>query len=167
MSGISKKIAAGKKIKLTANITPSNAVNKSVTWKSSNKKIATVNSKGVVTMNKKSGGKSVTITATAKDGSKVKAAYKITSMKGVVKKLAISGKKTVKAGKTLKLKAKVTATKKANKTLKWTSSNKKYATVSSSGKVKALKAGKGKKVKITAMATDGSGKKKAITIKIK
>ena len=88
-------------------------------------------------------------------------------MKGVVKKVAISGKKTVKAGKTLKLKAKVTATKKANKKLKWTSSNKKYATVSSAGKVKALKAGKGKKVKITAAATDGSGKKKTITIKIK
>ena len=33
----------------------------------------------------------------------------------MVKKIAIFGKKTVKAGKTLKLKAKVTATKKANK----------------------------------------------------
>ena len=167
LSGISKKIAAGKKIKLTASIKPSNAVNKKLIWKSSNKKVATVNSKGVVTIKKKTGGKKVTITATATDGSKVKETYKITSMKGVVKKVAISGKKTVKAGKTLKLKAKVTATKKANKTLKWTSSNKKYATVSSSGKVKALKAGKGKKVKITAMATDGSGKKKSLTIKIK
>ena len=38
----------------------------------------------------------------------------------------------------MKLKAKVTASKGANKTLKWTSSNTKYATVSS-GKVKALK----------------------------
>ena len=167
LSGISKKIAAGKKIKLTASIKPSNAVNKKLIWKSSNKKVATVNSKGVVTIKKKTGGKKVTITATATDGSKVKATYKITSMKGVVKKVAISGKKTVKAGKTLKLKAKVTASKKANKTLKWTSSNKKYATVSSSGKVKALKAGKGKKVRITAMATDGSGKKKSVTIKIK
>ncbi len=167
LSGISKKIAAGKKIKLTASIKPSNAVNKKLIWKSSNKKVATVNSKGVVTIKKKTGGKKVTITATATDGSKVKATYKITSMKGVVKKVAISGKKTVKAGKTLKLKAKVTASKKANKTLKWTSSNKKYASVSSSGKVKALKAGKGKKVRITAMATDGSGKKKSVTIKIK
>ncbi|EOS70424.1 VCBS protein, partial [Lachnospiraceae bacterium MD308] len=79
----------------------------------------------------------------------------------------VSGKKSVKAGKTLKLKAKVSAAKKANKKVKWTSSNKKYATVSSSGKVKALKAGKGKKVKITAMATDGSGKKKTVVIKIK
>lgn len=52
------------------------------------------------------------------------------------------------------------------KQLKWTSSNTKYATVSS-GKVKALKAGKKKSVKITAMATDGSGKSKTVTIKIK
>ena len=167
ISGISKKIAAGKKIKLTAKVSPSKATNKSVKWTSGNKKVATVNSKGVVTVNKKAGGKSVTITAAATDGSKKKATYKISVMKGVVKKVAISGNKSVKAGKTLKLKAKVTATKKANKTLKWTSSNKKYATVNSSGKVKTYKAGKGKKVKITAEATDGSGKKKTVTIKIK
>lgn len=88
-------------------------------------------------------------------------------MKGVVKKIKITGSKTVKAGKTLKLKTKITASKGANKILKWTSSNKKYATVSSSGKVKTLKAGKKKSVKITAMATDGSGKKATFTIKIK
>ncbi len=166
ISGLSKKIAAGRKIQLTAKISPSNAANKDVIWESSNKKVATVDSRGVVTMKKKSGGKSVTITATAKDGSKVKATYKIRSMKGKVTKVTISGKKTVKAGKTLKLTGKVKATKNANKKLKWTSSNKKYATVTSSGKVKALKAGKGKRVKITAMATDGSGRKKTVTIKI-
>lgn len=171
LSGISKKIAAGKKIKLTAKVTPSKAKNKAVTWKSSNTKVATVNSKGVVTLKKNSGGKKVTITATAKDGSKKKAAYKITSMKGVVKKVSISGKKTrtLKAGKTLKLKAKVTASNsgKANKTLKWSSSNTKYATVSSAGKVKTKKAGKRKTVTITAMATDGSNKKAAVKIKLK
>ena len=166
ISGLSKKIAAGKKVKLEAKIIPSNASDKGITWKSSNKKIATVNSKGVVTMNKNSGGKSVTITAVSKDGSKVKATYKIKSMKGKVTKVTISGKKKVKAGKTLKLTGKVNATKGANKTLKWKSSNKRYATVDSKGKVKALKAGKGKKVKITAMATDGSGKKKVVTIEI-
>ncbi len=167
ISGMSRKIAAGKKIRLTAKILPDNASYKKVVWKSGNKKVATVNSSGVVTVKKGSGGKSVTITAKAMDGSGVKATYKITSMKGIVKKVSISGKKTVKAGKTLKLKGKVTATKSANKTLKWTSSNKKYATVSNTGKVKTFKAGKGKKVKITAKATDGSGKQKTITIKIK
>lgn len=167
LSASSGKIAAGKKVKLTAKVLPANASNKAVVWKSSNPKVATVNASGVVTMNKKSGGKSVTITATAADGSQVSASYKLTSMKDAVKKIAISGKSSVKAGKSLKLKAKVTAGKKANKKLKWTSSSKKYASVSSSGKVKTYKAGKGKKVKITAAATDGSGKKKSITIKIK
>lgn len=167
ITGISKQIAAGKKIKLTLNIQPSNAANKGVDWKSSNPKVATVNKDGVVTMKKNSGGKSVTITATAKDGSGAKATFKIKSMKGAVKKLSISGKKTVKAGKSLKLKAKVTAAKGANKKVVWESSNKKYAKVSSAGKVTAYKAGKGKKVKITAKATDGSNKKKSVTIKIK
>lgn len=167
LSGFSKQIAVGKSIQLAVKISPANAKNKAVTWSSSNTKIAKVSKNGKVTMNKKSGGKKVTIYATAKDGSKVKASYTIKSMKGVVKKIAISGKKSVKAGRNLKLKAKVTASKGANKKIKWTSSNKKYATVSASGKVKTYKAGKGKKVKITAQATDGSNKKKTVTIKIK
>ena len=105
------------------------------------------------------------ITATAASG--VKASYKIKGMKGVVKKVAVSGVKPIKAGKALKLKAKVTATKGANTKLTWSSSNENYAKVSASGKVKTTAAGKGKKVKITAMATDGSNKKKTVTIKIK
>ena len=88
-------------------------------------------------------------------------------MKGIVKKIKITGKKKVKAGKALKLKATVKATKGANKKIQWISSNPKFATVSGSGKVKTLAAGKGKKVKITAQATDGNGKKKAIMIRIK
>ena len=52
-------------------------------------------------MNKNSGGKSVTITAVSKDGCMVKATYKIMSMKGKVTTVTISGKKKVKAGKTL------------------------------------------------------------------
>ena len=81
--------------------------------------------------------------------------------------LCVSGAKTVKAGKKLKLKARVTATKKANKKILWISSNPKFAKVSSSGVVKTTKAAKGKKVKITAMATDGSNKKKTITIRVR
>lgn len=167
VTGSYKKVAAGKKVKLKATVSPSNATNKAVTWKSSNTKVATVDKYGNVTLKSKSGGKKVTITATAKDGSKVKGTYTITSMKGIVKKVSISKATSVKAGKTLKLKLKVTASKGANKTVRWTSSNTKYATVTSSGKVTAKKAGKGKKVKITAAATDGSGKKSTVTLKIK
>ena len=167
LEGISHNISSGKKITLKADITPANATIKRLTWSTSNPKVANVTQTGVVTLKKKTGGKSVTITATAADGSGISASWKIKSMKGVVKKIAVTGAKTVKAGKSLKLKAKVTATKGANKKLKWTSSNTKYATVTSSGKVKTFKAGKGKMVKITAMATDGSNKKKTVTIKIK
>ncbi len=168
ITGISHKIAAGKKITLKAAVSPSNASDKSVTWKSSNKKVATVSSKGVVTVKKNTGGRKVTITAIAKDGSQVKGTYKITSVKGTVKKITITGSKTtLKAGKSLKLKAKVTASKGAYKKVIWTSSNTKYAKVTASGKVRTYRAGKGKKVKITAKAADGSGKKKTVTIKLK
>lgn len=167
LSGLSKKIAAGRKLTLKATVLPDNASNKKLIWKSSNPKVATVTQRGVVTVKKKTGGKKVTITATAADGSKKYASWKITSMRGIVKKVKITGSKPVKAGKKLKLKAKVTATKKANKKLLWTSSNKKYATVNAKGIVTTKKAARGKTVKITAMATDGSGKKHTVKIKIK
>lgn len=167
LSAISKKIAAGKKLTLKATVLPNNASNKKLIWKSSNPKVATVTQNGIVTLKKKTGGKKVTITATAKDGSKKYASWKITSMKGIVKKVKITGNKPVKAGKKLKLKAKITATKKANTKLLWTSGNAKYATVNAKGIVTTKKSAKGKTVKITAMATDGSGKKHTVKIKIK
>ena len=163
----SNKIATGKKVTLKATVTPSNAYNKGVTWKSSNTKVATVSSSGVVTTKKKMGGKTVTITATAKDGSGKKASYKIYVKKGIVKKVYISGVKSVKAGKKLYLKGKTSASSGANRTLKWSSSNTKYAKVSSKGTVTTYKAGKKKSVKITARAVDGSGKSQTVTIKIK
>lgn len=163
----SRRIAAGKKVQLKASIAPSNATDKSVTWTSSNKKVATVNAKGLVTFKKNAGGKKVTITATAKDGSKKFAKITLTCMKGSVKSIKLSGKTTVKSGKTTKLKAKVsTKNGKANKTVVWSSSNTKLATVDKNGKVKTVKCKKGT-VKITAKATDGSGKKATIKIKIK
>lgn len=170
ISGISKKIAAGKKIQLAAAATPANATDKTVTWTSSNKKYATVTANGVVKTKKAGKGKTVTITATAKDGSGVKAVYKIKIMKNAVKSISLKAKaKTVKAGKKTTVKATVKTTGKSsvNKTLKWTSSNTKYATVTSKGVVKTKKAGKGRTVKITAKATDGSNRSKTIKIKIK
>ena len=168
ISGISKKIAAGKKLQLTAKVTPSNATNKAVIWSTSNKKYATVDSKGKVSVKKAGAGKTVTITAKAADGSGVRASYKIQIKKDTVKSIKLKAKKSVKAGKSLRVAATVKTTgKKANKKLKWTSSNTKYAVVSAKGVVKTKRAGKGKKVKITAKATDGSNKKATIMIKIK
>lgn len=165
----SYKIAAGKKVTITPEVAPENAANKAVTYESSNTKYATVNEKGVVTTKKAGAGKSVTIKVTAADGSGVTTNVKVTIMKNAVKKIKLTAKrKTVKAGKKLTVKAKVTTTgKKVNKTLAWSSSNEKYATVNKKGVVKATKAGAGKTVTITAKSTDGTNKKAAIKIKIK
>jgi len=74
---------------------------------------------------------------------------------------------TLKAKDTYKLKATVTGAYKGVKKVKWTTSNKKYATVDSKGNVKIKKAGAGKKVTIYATATDGSKVKTKCVIKIK
>ena len=164
----SKKLAAGKKVQLTLNVTPANATNKAVQWRSSNQKYATVKD-GRITLKKQGIGKTVTITAAAADGSGKKATIKIKIMRHAVKSIKLAApNKTLKAGKSMTIKAAVKTTgKNANKTLKWTSSNTKYATVNSKGKVTAKKAGKGKTVTITATSTDGSNKKAKMKIKIK
>ena len=167
ITGTTRKVAAGKKTKLQVK-TSSGVVNPSnLIWTSSNKKVATVNSSGVVTFKKKTGGKRVVITAALKNNRNAKATYKLTATKNPVTKITISGKKTMKINKSQRLKAKVSGKSGAYKTVKWTSSNNKYATVTSKGQVKALKAGKGKTVTITASALDGSGKKARFKIKLK
>ncbi len=164
-----QQAAAGEKVRLTAQISPKTATNQKVTWSSSNKKYAVVNASGVVTTKRAGAGKTVTITAKAKDGSGVKASIKLKIMKHAVTRVQITGaKKTLKAGKSMTLKAAVkTNGKNANKKLKWTSSNTKYAAVNAKGKVTAKKAGIGKTVTITAEATDGTGKKASVKIKVK
>lgn len=164
---VSGRIAAGKKIQLHVETIPANAHLPKLVWSSSNPKLAVVDQNGAVSLKKKAGGKKVVITAAATDGSGIRASCTIKVMKGSVKKITISGKRPVKAGKSLKLTAKVKASKGANRKLEWSSSNKAFAEVTPSGVVKTKKAGKGKKVRITASATDGSNKKASVTIRIK
>lgn len=165
----SKKIAKGKKVKLTAMAGEKILSNQNVIWQSGNKKYATVSADGVVTMKKAGAGKTVTITAVSKYNSSVKAMVKIRIMKNAVTKVKVKNPpKTLKAGAGVTLKAFVaTNGKSANKTLKWTSSNTRYATVNTKGKVVAKKAGEGKTVTITARSTDGTNKEVKVKIKIK
>ena len=76
-------VKAGKKVTLKPTITPTNKkakksqINKTLSYKSSNTKWATVNSKGKVTTKKAGKGKTVKITATSTDGTNKKATVKI------------------------------------------------------------------------------------------
>ncbi|MGN1165141.1 MAG: Ig domain-containing protein [Lachnospiraceae bacterium] len=84
----------------------------------------------------------------------------------VTKVTLSSSSEKIAAGKSIQLKAVVAPSNASNKAIEWMTSNKKYATVSSNGKVTLTKAGAGKTVKITARATDGSGKEASCKIKI-
>ncbi len=169
LSCTSKNIAPGKKAALALTVFPSDAKEPKVTWEVSNTKYASVNGKGVVTLKKAGAGKKVTVTAKAADGSGLKASIQLKIMKNAVTKVQIkNAPKKLKVKKSVTLRAVVkTNGKNANKKLKWSTSNKKYAVVSAKGKVTAKKGGKGKTVKITAAATDGSGKKASVKIKIR
>ena len=76
----------GGSIYLTANVFPSNASNKSVTWRSSDNNVASVSSSGLVTA--KTDG-NVTITAITNDGSGV-IATKVITVSGQTKTASIS-----------------------------------------------------------------------------
>lgn len=91
-----------------------------------------------------------------------------TSQKTVkIRKLKFKKKiRTLRAGHTYKLKIRYTPSHVSNKKLKWTSSRKKWASVSNSGVVRAKKKGIGHTVRITAAARDGSRKKTSLRIKI-
>jgi uncharacterized protein YjdB len=71
-------IIAGKQITLKATVLPETTVNKKITWSSSDTTIAAVSAAGVVTAKKVTETKTVTITASAKDGSGVLAEFMIT-----------------------------------------------------------------------------------------
>lgn len=137
-------------------VKPSGA-SKSVTYKSSNKKIATVNSEGVVT-GKKAG--TVTITATSKVNKKIKATIKI-KVKDIRPTSVVLNKKSYSGyiGNTTTLKATVKP-KNSNQKVTYKSSNKNVATVSSSGKITLLSHGT---TTITATASQKSAKGKKVT----
>lgn len=120
-----------------------------ITWSSSNKKVATVNSKGVVTAKAKG---TAVITAICGE---YKATCKV-SVKTPTLKLAKTSA-SIKVGKKTTIKATATPTG----TVKYTSSNKKIATVSSKGVVTGKKKGT---AKIT-VTCNGVSKTFKVTVK--
>lgn len=182
LSKTSIRLNEGKTYSLKTSIAPKNADNKAVVWKSSNTKIATVSSKGIVAA--KSAG-TATITATAKDGSGKKSSCKVTIKGSSNSKILIQELKFDIKERIIVLlpdQYKDTSSKywifggfynedyyydpiifpsnATNKTLSWKSSNTNVATVDTNGNITALRAGT---TIISASTTDGS--KKTISYK--
>ena len=124
-----------KTVTLTAKFSPTSYPDQSVTWKSSDKTIATVTSTGKV-KGIKAG--TATITCTSKSTG-AKGTCKVTVADGGVK--LDKTEASLEKGKTLTLKATVTPSTLEDKSVTWKSSNTAVATVSTAGKVKGVKAG--------------------------
>ena len=151
----------GAKKTLKASVSPNNANNKKIKWTLSNKKVLSVNQKGKITA--KHRGKAV-VYARATDGSNK---YKrcIITVKQPVKKISLSKSGlSLKVGEKKKIKATVSPNNAENKKVKWTSSNKKVATVDSQGNITALKKGT---AEITAISKDTSKVKKSCKVTVK
>lgn len=165
LSGSTKTVVVAKgktvKLKTVVKVTPNKKANKKVTYKSADKKIATVSKTGVI-KGVKAGATTITVTSAVNKKKSAKIKVKVTAKP--VSKVTLNQKSaTVNLGETVQLKAKVSPAKKADKTVVWTSSNTAVATVTKTGLVSA--AGVGSTV-ITAKSIDGSKKKASCKITV-
>ncbi len=141
-------LAKGQKVQLTATVKPTNATTKKVTYTSSNKKVAVVDANGKVTAIKNG---TATITAKTVSGQKV-ATCRVTVTSGSL----VEKKVTIGKGATKSLTVKGPYNK-----IVWSTSNRKVATVTNKGAVKAVGTGT---AKITATI---DGKKYSCTVTVK
>jgi Beta-glucanase/Beta-glucan synthetase len=153
-------LTKGKTFTIKASVVPSNANNKALSFSSSNKKVVTVNSKGIITA--KNSGKA-TITVKAKDGSGKEDTIKVTVGNPVTGVSVAPATFTGSIGTTYKINPVITPSDASIKTLKYSSSNSNLASVDNQGNVQLKSAGV---VTIKVAATDGSGKSATLTLTI-
>lgn len=152
-------LATGSSLTLKPTISPSDATNKNVTWKSSNPNVAIVDQNGKVT-GKKEG--TVTITVTTNDGNHT-ATITIVVKDEPVTGVKINGSTTMYVNGSQTLKAVITPNNASNKAVTWSSDNTKVATVDGNGKVTARGEGT---ATITVTTKDGN-KTAKITITVR
>ena len=139
-------------IQLSAKVYPLSA-EQSVTWKSSNARVASIDASGKITCLKAG---TVTITATANDGSGKKASFKLQIVK-LMKFLGLVDV-SVAGGKSVTLKPLFTPADPTNKKLAWSVSENEYGIkINGSGKVSTKAVTEPVNVTVTVSALDGSG----------
>ena len=156
-------LSGSKTLQLKATCDPEDAI-ADVTWSSSSSKIATVDASGLVTARKT--GK-VTITATAKDGSKVKGSITLRVVSGVTG-LTIEGAGSVAAGKSITLKAVMMPADATEKGVVWSvDCDKSIASISQSGKLTTKKVSGITTITVTAVSKQNSAIRATHTVTIR
>ena len=156
-------LSGSKTLQLKATCDPEDAIT-DVTWSSSSSKIATVDASGLVTARKT--GK-VTITATAKDGSKVKGSINLRVVSGVTG-LTIEGASSVAAGKSITLKAVMMPADATEKSVVWSvDCDKSIASISQSGKLTTKKISAITTITVTAVSKQNSAIRATHTVTIR
>ena len=156
------KPGASKTFKLKAKMfKPTKASIKEVAFSSSNTKVASVNSKGVV---KAKGVGTATIYVRAIDGSGIVRALKLTVNQMATGISLNASKTTIAVGGTVRAQATVAPSTTSNKKVTFSSSNSAVASVDANGLISGKSAGT---AVITAKTTDGSNKQYSLTITVK
>ena len=152
-------LAPGEQGAIRLSVLPADATKPQLTWTTSDANVATVNGDGVVT------GVNVgecAITATTVNGVSAVCSVRIVKQGQSIASIKLN-KTTLKLvrTKTYQLKATLSPSKAADRSVIWLSSNPEVAAVSASGKVAAMKAGT---AVITAMASNGMYRTCVVTV---
>lgn len=165
VSQTSYTLSRGETVQINASVSPANATNKNLTYKSNNVSIATVNSNGVVTARAAGGttiiitssnGKTARVTINVKSNGSSSSVVEATG----VEVSAVNNDALVK-GKTMQINVSVLPSNATDKNVTFKSSNTNVVTVDSNGVVTAKGAGTA-----TITVTTSNGKTKEITVTV-
>ena len=124
---------------LSANITPEDVTDPTVTWASSDESVATVDEEGMVSAMQPG---AVTITASTVNGLTATSTVKVVAAAIPVKTITLTRTKVdIELGRSITLRPNIAPANATDKSVTWTSSDEKVATVSSTGVVNTLTLG--------------------------
>ena len=155
-------LTVGKDRTLQATILPEDATNKSVTWKSNNSQVATVDENGKVVA--KSAGKAI-ITVITEDGGKMAncEVYVIEKQEVKVTGIALDSENiSLNVGENRILRATILPENATNKNITWSSNNNQVATVDGNGNVIA----RGEGTAVITVTTEDGGKTAQCTVTV-
>lgn len=160
-----KEIEVGKTATLIATVSPDNATNKKVTWKSSDPEVATVDENGNI---KAIAEGEAIITVTTQDGNKEVSCRVLINKEldpnyiKITKITLNTNGKTLYIGKTYQLEATITPDNATNQDIKWESTDESIAKVDQNGRVTAVS--KGITTVIAKNTADGVSESCVITV---